>query len=74
MAVERIVSTATLAIQVQNGVDNKGNTKYRSLSFSNLRTNASDENIYTVAKAIAGILSSNIGNINIKESSQLIEN
>lgn len=74
MAVERIVSTATLAIKVENGVDNKGNTKYRSLSFSNLRTNASDENIYTVAKAIASVLSANIGNINIKESSQLIEN
>lgn len=74
MAVERIVSTATLVIQVQNGVDNKGNTKYRSLSFSNLRPNAEDEKSYAVAKAIAGILNNPIGNINVKESSQLIEN
>lgn len=74
MAVEKIVSTTSLVIDIENGVNSKGTTVYRKKTFSGVRTNVDPEKVYIVAKAISNVLEANIGNIYLKDSSQLIEN
>ena len=51
MAVSKEISTTALAIEVESGVDSKGNTTYSKKSFSGVKDGADPEKVYAVADA-----------------------
>lgn len=73
MAVSKVPTSTSLVVQVENGLDSKGNTVYRNMSFSNIRTSVDIEKAHAVAVAISNALECPAGNINLKENSQLIQ-
>ena len=56
MAIKRLVASTSLQLEVQHGVDSDGNPKYTKKSFSGLKPNAADADIFTVGKAISDVL------------------
>ena len=71
MAVTKQIETASLSIEIQNGVDKAGDPTFSKKSFSNVRTGASVEDIYAVAQAIKGILSASTRSYFLNESSTI---
>lgn len=74
MAVSKVVTSTSLVVDIENGVDSNGNTVYRKKTFSGIRTNVDVEKANAVAKAIQDVLESNTGYIYLKDNSRLIEN
>lgn len=72
MAVEKIPSSTTLTIQIANGVSPNGTFLYKNLTLSNVRNSIDPNKAYNVARAIADIQESSIGDIVLKETYQLI--
>lgn len=72
MAINKLTSTSSLQIEVENGQDSKGNTLYTKKTFSNVKTDANVQNVYDVAEAIKAVLDVNTRNILLCESSKLI--
>ena len=58
MAVSKEISTTALAIEVESGVDSKGNTTYSKRAFQG-KDGADPEKVYAVADAIKGVLGAN---------------
>jgi hypothetical protein len=56
MAVNKIASSKSIAIEVQNGTDSKGDPTYTKKSFSGVKTDVDTQNAYDVAEAIKGVL------------------
>lgn len=56
MAVQRLVTSTSLQLEVQNGVDSNGDPKYTKKSFSGLKADAADEDILAVGQAISSVL------------------
>ena len=56
MAIEKELQETVLLIEVENGVDDSGNTVYKKKSFSRVKGEATDENIFNVATAITLVL------------------
>ena len=52
MAVNKIIDSTSLTIEIQNGVDKSGDPTYSKKTFSNVRNAADSQNIYDVAEAI----------------------
>jgi hypothetical protein len=71
MAVTKQISTTSLSIEVQSGIDQAGDPKFSKKNFSNIRTDVAPENAYAVAEAIIGVLSVNTRSILLNESSSL---
>lgn len=57
MAISKIVDSKSFSIEVKSGVDAKGADTYAKKSFSNLRIDATAQNVYDVAEAIKAVLS-----------------
>jgi len=56
MAVNKVISTSSLVMEIENGKDTTGNTVYKKKTFSGLKTDAAPQDIYDVAVAIQGVL------------------
>ena len=56
MAVNKVVSSKSLSIEVKSGTDTSGNPTYTKKSFSNVRKDVQAQNAYDVAEAIKGVL------------------
>jgi len=56
MAVNKVVSSKSLSIEVKSGTDTSGNATYSKKSFSNVRQDVATQNVYDVAEAIKGVL------------------
>ena len=56
MAVNKVASSKSLAIEVQSGTDTKGNATFTKKSFSNIRTDVDPQAAFDVAEAIKGVL------------------
>jgi len=56
MAVNKVVSSKSLSIEVKSGTDTSGNATYSKKSFSNVRKDVATQNVYDVAEAIKGVL------------------
>lgn len=56
MAIKRLISSTSLQLEVQRGVDSDGNPKYTKKSFSGLKPDAADADIFTVGEAISDVL------------------
>ncbi|WP_347489224.1 DUF1659 domain-containing protein [Desulfoscipio sp. XC116] len=52
MAVEKVPSGTVLRMQFQTGLDGDGDPIYRTKSLSNVKTDAADQDIFDVARAL----------------------
>ena len=73
MAATKVFNSASLGIQIENGVNSSGQTVYRKKSFNNVRENANIDDLLAVSKAIGNILSSATGDSLITEISTIKE-
>ncbi|GAA0078913.1 hypothetical protein UT300005_32920 [Clostridium sp. CTA-5] len=56
MAIKKLVKGTIMSIEVQKGVDKSGDPIFTKKSFSNVKEDAAEENVYDVAEAIKGIM------------------
>lgn len=55
MAVQRTPEVTRLQLQLQTGIGEDNKPIIRSRSFSNVKTDAVDEDVYAVAQSLAGL-------------------
>lgn len=72
MAVTKVISETSLAIEVQKGVDKSGDPIYANRTFSNLRNDVDEQNAYDVAEAIKDVLEASTRSTSLTVSSKLI--
>ena len=73
MAVNKVLSSSSLVIEIENGKDKTGNTIYKKKTFSSLKTTAAPQDIYDVAVAIQGILSVGAKDTYLNDNSKLVQ-
>lgn len=56
MAINKVLKTKSLSMEVKSGVDAKGVATYAKKSFPNLRVDCAAQNAYDVAEAIKAVL------------------
>jgi len=71
MAVTKQISTTSLSIEVQSGLDKAGDPIYTKKSFSNVRTDVTSDNAFAVAEAVKNVLSATTRSYFLNESSSL---
>ena len=71
MAVNKVLSSTSLAIEVENGVNGSGEVIYRKKNFSGIKINALPENVFDVAEAIKGVLSNPARDYFLNETSKI---
>lgn len=71
MAIGKVLSSTTLSIEVENGVNSSGDVIYKKRSFSGINPNAMPEDIFQVAEGIKGILSKATGDYYLSELSKI---
>ena len=71
MAVTKVISTTSLSMEVQSGVDKAGDAIYTKKSFSNVKTDAATQNVFDVAQAIKAVLAASTRDYFVNESSSL---
>ena len=72
MAVNKIVNGTSFSIEVQSGTDKAGDATYSKKSFSNLRNDVAEQNVYDVAEAIKDVLEASTRNTLLIVSSKLV--
>ena len=72
MAVNKVLATTSLCLEVQNGTDKSGAPVYRKRSFANVKPTAAVEDVYAVADAIKAVLSSGTRDYLLNDSSKLV--
>jgi len=73
MAVNKTVETASISIELQKGVDRAGDPIYSKKSFSNVKPDASPENVYFVAEAIKNLMEASTRDSFLNETSSLTQ-
>lgn len=56
MAVNKVINSSSLVMEIENGKDTTGNTVYKKKIFSGLKTDAAPQDIYDVSTAIKAVL------------------
>ena len=56
MAAKKELQKVSLAFKLENGIDDEGNTLYKTKSFANVKGSASAEAIFAVAEGIKTVL------------------
>ena len=74
MAVNKTIETASISIEIQKGIDRAGDPVYSKKSFSNVKPEASPENVYLVAQAIKNVMEASTRDSYLNETSSLTEN
>ena len=69
MAVKKLPTTISLALEVQNGVDSDGNPKYSKKSFSGVKAGLDPADILEVDTAISAVLENGSNGCYISETS-----
>lgn len=73
MAVSKVSIGSVLKLELQTGVDQKGNPVYRNKSFSNVKPTASDENLFDVAESLAALQDYPLNNILRVDNAHIVE-
>ena len=71
MAIREVLTSSSLTIKISIGVDSKGNTVYKSKSFSNIKPTANIDNVYAVANALSDVLVNGTQNYSLRENSTI---
>ena len=72
MAVNKVVNGTSFSIEVQSGTDKAGDPIYSKKSFSNLRNDVAEQNVYDVAEAIKVVLEASTRSTLLAVSSELV--
>jgi hypothetical protein len=72
MAVSAAKLTSALVIKLRIGVDGKGNDVFKNITFKNVKTSASEQDLFDVAEAIAAVLGSPVEGIFRQNLDELI--
>jgi len=72
MAVNKVISSSTLVMEIESGKDETGNTTYSKRNFSNVKVDATPQNVFDVATAIQGVISVGTKDTYVNDSSKLV--
>ena len=72
MAILKQQESASLVMEIANGVDDKGSTTYRKKTFSNVNVTATPDNVHKVATAIAAVLENGTRDFILKDTSKVV--
>ena len=72
MAINTIVDSTSLTIEIQNGVDKSGDAIYTKKNFANIRNDASPESLYEVAEAIKDVMEAGTRDTFVNVTSSLV--
>ena len=73
MAVEKTLAKRTLSINVKDGVSTNGSDKFKAHNYSNIKEGATDEDIFAVGMALAGLINKEVSDVSVTEKSILTE-
>ena len=73
MAVLATPLISKIRLQLQTGVDGDNNPVYRNKTYSRVKTNASDQNVFDAAAALAGLSSDTLNAVTRVDESDLAE-
>ncbi|MEQ8156772.1 MAG: DUF1659 domain-containing protein [Clostridiaceae bacterium] len=71
MAVNKVLNSASLSIEVQSGTDAAGLPVYSKKNFSGVKVDALPQNIFDVAEAVKAVLSNPARDYYVNETSKL---
>ncbi|SCJ37674.1 Protein of uncharacterised function (DUF1659) [uncultured Clostridium sp.] len=71
MAANKELQKVSLSFKLENGVDDEGNTLYKTKSFANLKGSATPDAVYAVAEGIKTVLRNTTVAYYINETSLL---
>ena len=71
MAVEKLSTSISLSISVQNGFDSNGDAKFSKKSFSGVKADADPANVLAVGHAICEVLENETRGCYLSETSLL---
>ena len=72
MAVNKVLNTTSFSIEVERGTDKTGAKTYTKKNFSGIKADAASQNVFDVAEAIKGVLSSGTRDCYLTEASKLV--
>lgn len=71
MAVVKTPTNTTLRMSFQTGVNDLGDPVYRRRSMTNVKHDATDQNVFNVAEALAGLQVYNLAEVTRADNAQL---
>lgn len=72
MAVNKVPESAKLILKVENGVNSAGKTIVRQRSFTGLKPDAADADVFAVGQAVAGLQSHTVVAIARQDENKLL--
>ena len=72
MAVTKSLLKRSLQLKVKSGVDANNKDVFKTLSFANVKTNATPQAVFNVAAAFGGLLGTPVSDILVAETSDLV--
>ena len=73
MAIAKTIAKRTMTINVLDGPTSTGANKYKAHNYPKVKEAASDEDVYAVGVAIAGLIDAELSDISITEKNLLTE-
>ncbi|MFA4885982.1 MAG: DUF1659 domain-containing protein [Desulfotomaculaceae bacterium] len=73
MAVSKVPANSVLRLELQTGVNSSGNPVYRNKNLTNAKSAASDQDLFDVATALAGLQGYPLSGISRVDGAQLVE-
>ncbi|MCL6561081.1 MAG: DUF1659 domain-containing protein [Firmicutes bacterium] len=73
MAVSKVPANSVLRLELQVGMDTGGNPVFRNRSLSNVKPTASDQDLFDVASALAGLQEYPLNGISRVDAAQLVQ-
>ncbi|MGG7177181.1 DUF1659 domain-containing protein [Clostridium paraputrificum] len=71
MAINKIISSSSLVMEIETGQDKDGKATYKKKTFNGVKTNAAIDDVYAVADAITKVLANDTRDFFLKESSKI---
>ncbi|MEQ8156167.1 MAG: DUF1659 domain-containing protein [Clostridiaceae bacterium] len=71
MAVNKVLDSVSLSIEVQNGTDAAGLPVYRKKNFSGIKVDALPQNVFDVSEAVKAVLANPTRDYYLNETSKL---
>lgn len=73
MTVQKYVTSKSMQLSMITGHDTDGKALTKSYSYSGVKNEAEDANIYTAASALAGLMTPELGSVYCTEKNELID-
>lgn len=73
MTVQKYVTKKSMQLLMVTGHDTDGKALTKSYSYSGVKNEAADNNVYDTANALAGLMTSDLGNVYCTEKNELID-